>query len=121
MSLALFHEIISRKIENLFYEQIYLCLKELILESTCVFKILDITLKCWIGIFLQEQVLNLDESGTPYHERSKNSHNIFVTLMVESKVLSWSKQAKIVALVKWLIKKVLKRIQEERHLPATQL
>ena len=51
----------------------------------------------------------------------KNPHDIFIYLNGAIEFPVWSKRTKVVALVKWFIKKEAEKIQEEHHQQGTQL
>ena len=113
MSLELFHKVPAGAIETLFDEQNQSLSKSTDLENYLVIENIKHNFKDFPSHYTQPR-LNL-EGGVlnSLRWRAKNPHGIFINLDGSIEMAVRCKKPKAVALVKWLTKTVIEKIQEE--------
>ena len=115
MSLELFHKVPAGAIETLFDEQNQSLSKRADLENYLVIENIKDNFKDFPSHYTQPR-LNLEgEVLNSPRWRAKNPHDIFINLDGSIEMAVRSKKPKAVALVKWLTKKVVEKIQEEHQ------
>ena len=115
MSLELFHKVPAGATETLFDEKNQSLSKRADLENYLVIENIKHNFKDFSSHYTQPR-LNLEgEVLNSPRWRARNPHDISINLDGSIEMAVRSKKPKAVALVKWLTKKVIEKIQEEHQ------
>ena len=117
MSLELFHKVPAAVIETVFDYQNQPLFKRADLGKYLGIKDIKHNFKDFLSHYIRPR-LGLEGGGslTPSLERTENPHDIFINLNGSIEMAVRSKKPKaVVALVKWLTKKGIEKIQEEHQ------